>query len=59
MGVFDDSLIVDVVMVDNLPKMQKVHFAIDCGIIINSLSVNNQIEGGIVDGSCSSLASIV
>ena len=42
--------VVDVVMTDNQPKVQKVHCAVDCGIVINPLSAKNQIEGGIVDG---------
>jgi len=42
--------VVDVVMEDNQPKVQKVHCAVDCGIVINPLSAKNQIEGGIVDG---------
>ena len=42
--------VVDVVMVDNQPKVQKVHCAVDCGIVVNPLSAKNQIEGGIVDG---------
>ncbi len=42
--------VVDVVMEDNLPKVQKVHCAVDCGIVINPLSAKNQIEGGIIDG---------
>jgi len=42
--------VVDVVMEDNQPKVNKVHCAVDCGIVVNPLSAKNQIEGGIVDG---------
>ncbi len=42
--------VVDVVMENDLPKVQKVHCAVDCGIVVNPLSAKNQIEGGIVDG---------
>jgi isoquinoline 1-oxidoreductase beta subunit len=33
-----------------MPKVEKVWCAVDCGIVINPLSAKNQIEGGIVDG---------
>lgn len=33
-----------------MPKVDKVWCAVDCGIVINPLSAKNQIEGGIVDG---------
>lgn len=42
--------VVDVVMEGGLPRVQKVHCAVDCGIVINPLAARNQIEGGIVDG---------
>jgi len=42
--------VVDVVMKDGNPQVQKVHCAVDCGIVINPGSALNQIEGGIVDG---------
>lgn len=42
--------VVDVVMEDNLPKVQKVWCAVDCGIVVNPDAALNQIEGGIVDG---------
>lgn len=42
--------VVDVVMQDNQPKVQKVWCAVDCGIVVNPGSALNQIEGGIVDG---------
>jgi isoquinoline 1-oxidoreductase beta subunit len=42
--------VVEVVMENNQPKIQTVHCAVDCGIVVNPLSAKNQIEGGIVDG---------
>lgn len=42
--------VVDVVLKDNQPVVQKVHCAVDCGIVVNPMSAKNQIEGGIVDG---------
>lgn len=42
--------VVDVVMVDGKPKIQKVWCAVDCGIVVNPEGAKNQIEGGIVDG---------
>ena len=42
--------VMDVVMEDDKPKVQKVWCAVDCGIVINPGSAKNQIEGGIVDG---------
>ncbi|MEM6800836.1 MAG: molybdopterin cofactor-binding domain-containing protein [Bacteroidota bacterium] len=42
--------VVDVVMEDNKPKIQKVWCAVDCGIVVNPDAAINQIEGGIVDG---------
>ena len=42
--------VLDVVMENDRPKVQKVWCAVDCGIVINPGSAKNQIEGGIVDG---------
>lgn len=42
--------VVDVVMENNKPKVQKVWCAVDCGIVVNPEGALNQIEGGIVDG---------
>ena len=42
--------VVDVVINNGNPKVQKVWCAVDCGIVINPGSALNQIEGGIVDG---------
>lgn len=42
--------VVDLVMEDNRPRVQKVWCAVDCGIVVNPGAARNQIEGGIVDG---------
>ena len=42
--------VVDVVMKDEKPMVQKVWCAVDCGIVVNPGAALNQIEGGIVDG---------
>ena len=42
--------VADVVIADNMPKVQKVWCTVDCGIVVNPGSALNQIEGGIVDG---------
>lgn len=42
--------VVDIVMEDQQPKVQKVWCAVDCGIVVNPVAAKNQIEGGIVDG---------
>ncbi|MDP4820969.1 MAG: molybdopterin-dependent oxidoreductase [Saprospiraceae bacterium] len=42
--------VVDVVMTNDKPVVQKVWCAVDCGIVVNPDAARNQIEGGIVDG---------
>ena len=42
--------VVDVVMRDDKPHIQKIWCAVDCGIVINKEGATNQIEGGMVDG---------
>ncbi len=42
--------VVDVVVENDQPRVQKVWCAVDCGIVVNPLGAKNQIEGGIVDG---------
>lgn len=42
--------VADVVLVDGLPVVKKVTCAVHCGIVINPLAAQNQVEGGIIDG---------
>lgn len=42
--------VIDMVMEKGKPVVQKVHCAIDCGIVVNPLAATNLAEGGIVDG---------
>ncbi|WP_421879061.1 molybdopterin cofactor-binding domain-containing protein [Marinoscillum sp.] len=42
--------VMDVVMENGQPKVQKVWAATDCGIVINKEGAINIIEGGIIDG---------
>lgn len=42
--------VLDIVMKDGQPKVDKVYCAVDCGIVVNPEGAINQIEGGIVDG---------
>lgn len=42
--------VAEVVMKNGKPVVQKVHCAVDCGIVINPDAAINQIEGGIIDG---------
>ncbi len=42
--------VVDVVMENDKPKVQKVWCAVDCGIVVNPEGARNQVEGGIIDG---------
>jgi isoquinoline 1-oxidoreductase beta subunit len=42
--------VVDVVMKNNQPRVQKIWCAIDCGIVVNPEGALNQVEGGMVDG---------
>lgn len=42
--------VMDIVMKDEKPVVEKVHCAIDCGIVINPVAATNLAEGGIVDG---------
>jgi len=42
--------VVDIIMKDNQPVVDKVWCAVDCGIVVNPGAALNQIEGGIVDG---------
>ncbi len=42
--------VLDMVMENGKPKLQKVWCAVDCGIVVNPEGARNIIEGGIVDG---------
>ena len=42
--------IVDMKMQSNKPVFEKVHAAVDCGIVVNPDAAINMAEGGIVDG---------
>lgn len=42
--------VVDLIMENNKPVVQKVTAAVDCGIVVNPLAATNLAEGGIVDG---------
>lgn len=42
--------VLDLTMVNNTPKIDRVCCAIDCGIVVNPDAAINMAEGGIVDG---------
>ena len=42
--------VLDLVMKDGSPVVEKVYCAIDCGIVVNPDAASNLAEGGIVDG---------
>jgi len=42
--------VMDVVIADGRPQVEKVWCAVDCGIVINTDAARNQVEGGIIDG---------
>ncbi|WP_299163273.1 molybdopterin cofactor-binding domain-containing protein [uncultured Eudoraea sp.] len=42
--------VLDIVIENGMPLVQKVTCAIDCGIVVNPDSAVNMVEGGIVDG---------
>lgn len=42
--------VLDLVIQNNMPVVQKVYAAVDCGIVINPDAAVNMGEGGIVDG---------
>ncbi len=42
--------VVDMVMENDNPVIQKVYAAVDCGIVVNPDAAKNMTEGGIVDG---------
>ena len=42
--------ILDMVVKNGRPVIEKVHCAVDCGILVNPVAATNLVEGGIVDG---------
>ncbi|WKN30303.1 molybdopterin-dependent oxidoreductase [Porifericola rhodea] len=42
--------VLDMVIENDKPVVEKVHCAIDCGIVVNPIAATNLTEGGIVDG---------
>lgn len=42
--------VVDIIMKNGKPKVEKVTVAVDCGIVVNPTGAKNQIEGGVIDG---------
>ncbi len=42
--------VIDLVMENGKPRVQKVHCAVDCGIVVNPIAATNLVEGGSVDG---------
>lgn len=42
--------VLDMVMENGRPRIEQVHCAIDCGIVVNPIGATNLAEGGIVDG---------
>ncbi|MGB5943841.1 MAG: molybdopterin cofactor-binding domain-containing protein [Leeuwenhoekiella sp.] len=42
--------VVDIVMIDGKPIIDKVYCAVDCGIVVNPIAAINMVEGGSVDG---------
>jgi len=42
--------IVDIIIKDNKPVIEKVWCAVDCGIVINPTAAKSMIEGGTIDG---------
>lgn len=42
--------VLDLVLQNNKPSIQKVYAAVDCGVVVNPDAATNMGEGGIVDG---------
>ncbi len=42
--------VMDITMKDNMPVIEKVYCAVDCGIVVNPDAARNMGEGGIIDG---------
>lgn len=47
--------VVDLTLKDGKPFFEKVHAAVDCGVVINPDAARNMAEGGIIDGIGNSL----
>jgi isoquinoline 1-oxidoreductase beta subunit len=42
--------VVDIEVKDGKPVIEKVHCAVDCGMVVNPIAATNMVEGGTVDG---------
>jgi isoquinoline 1-oxidoreductase beta subunit len=42
--------VVEISLDRGVPKVERVHAVVDCGIVVNELGARAQIEGGIIDG---------
>ncbi len=42
--------VIDLRMENGKPIIEKVHCAVDCGIVVNPIAASNMVEGGSVDG---------
>jgi isoquinoline 1-oxidoreductase subunit beta len=42
--------VIDLAMINGKPRVEKVHCAVDCGIVVNPIAAINLVEGGSVDG---------
>ncbi|MDH4089253.1 MAG: molybdopterin-dependent oxidoreductase [Cyclobacteriaceae bacterium] len=42
--------VIDLVMENGTPRVEKVHCSVDCGIVVNPIAAKNLVEGGSVDG---------
>jgi isoquinoline 1-oxidoreductase beta subunit len=42
--------VIDLVVENGKPRVEKVHCAVDCGIVVNPIAAINLVEGGSVDG---------
>ena len=42
--------VIDLAVENGKPRVQKVHCAVDCGIVVNPIAATNLVEGGSVDG---------
>lgn len=42
--------VLDLAMENGKPRVQKIHCAVDCGVVVNPVAATNLCEGGSVDG---------